>query len=104
VSIVLAVVCFGLLVSSSRTPLAGRTPEYLGEDSLLSGTLAAADIDGIQRGNPGEPVMAVVKHYIANEQELARQTSSSNMDERTLREVYGRTRTTSPAASRRTSA
>jgi beta-glucosidase len=81
-------VILGPGVSSSRTPLAGRTPEYLGEDSLLSGTLATADIKGIQTGNPDEPVMAVIKHYIANEQELDRQTSSSNMDGRTLREVY----------------
>ena len=75
-------------ISSSRTPLAGRTPEYLGEDPLLSGELAAADIRGMQHGNPGEPVMSVLKHYVANEQELDRQTSSSNMDGRTLREVY----------------
>lgn len=73
---------------SSRTPLSGRTPDYLGEDSYLSGTLAGAAVDGIQTGNPAEPVMAVVKHYIANEQELDRQTSSSNVDGRTLREVY----------------
>jgi beta-glucosidase len=81
-------VILGPGVSSSRTPLAGRTPEYLGEDSLLSGTLAAADIQGIQTGNPTEPVMAVVKHYVANEQEFDRHTSSSNIDGRTLREVY----------------
>jgi beta-glucosidase len=81
-------VILGPGVSSSRTPLAGRTPEYLGEDSLLSGDLAAANINGIQKGNPSEPVMAVLKHYVANEQELDRQTSSSNVDGRTLREVY----------------
>ncbi len=75
-------------LSSSRTPLAGRTPEYLGEDSLLTGNLAAAVTDGIQRGNPGQPVMAVLKHFVANEQELDRQTSTSNVDGRTLREVY----------------
>jgi beta-glucosidase len=75
-------------VSSSRSSLAGRTPEYLGEDSLLSGTMAAAGINGIQDGNRDEPVMAVVKHYLANEQELDRQLSSSNLSERTLREVY----------------
>jgi beta-glucosidase len=75
-------------ISSSRTPLAGRTPEYLGEDPLLSGELAAADVRGMQRGNPGEPVLSMLKHYVANEQELDRQTSSSNMDGRTLREVY----------------
>jgi beta-glucosidase len=74
-------------ISGSRTPLAGRTPEYLGEDSLLSGNLAAASINGM-RGNKDQPVMAVVKHYVANEQELDRQTSSSNIDGRTLREVY----------------
>ncbi|MGL3198860.1 MULTISPECIES: glycoside hydrolase family 3 C-terminal domain-containing protein [Curtobacterium] len=73
---------------SSRTPLSGRTPDYLGEDSYLAGHLAGSLIDGIQNGNPDEPVMAVVKHYIANEQELDRQTSSSNIDGRTLREVY----------------
>lgn len=81
-------VILGPGVSSSRTPLAGRTPEFLGEDPLLSGTLAAAGVNGIEKGNRDEPVMAVVKHYIANEQELDRQTSSSNMDGRTLREVY----------------
>ena len=75
-------------VFSSRTPLDGRTPEFLGEDPLLSGEIAAADTDGIQSGNPGEPVLAVLKHYIANEQELDRQTSSSNPDQRTLQEVY----------------
>ncbi|WP_158862069.1 glycoside hydrolase family 3 protein [Leifsonia sp. AG29] len=81
-------VVLGPGVSSSRTPLAGRTPEYLGEDSLLSGTLAGATINGIQTGNPTEPVGAEIKHFIANEQELDRTTSSSNLDERTLREVY----------------
>lgn len=81
-------VILGPGVSSSRTPLAGRTPEYLGEDSLLSGSMAGASIKGMQEGNPDEPVMSVVKHYVANEQELDRQTSSSNMDGRTLREVY----------------
>jgi beta-glucosidase len=81
-------VILGPGIFSSRTPLDGRTPEYLGEDPLLGGDLAAADINGIQNGNPGRPVMAVLKHYVANEQELDRQTSSSNMAERTLREVY----------------
>lgn len=72
-------------ISAGRTPLAGRTPEYYGEDVLLSGKLAATAIEGIQ-SVPG--VMADVKHYVANEQELDRTTSSSNVDERTLRQVY----------------
>ena len=78
----------GPAVISGRTPLDGRTPEYLGEDPLLGGLVAAAQINGIQDGNPNEPVLAVLKHWVANEQELDRQLSSSNMDGRTLQEVY----------------
>ena len=82
-------VLLGPGIASGRTPLSGRTPEYLGEDPLLSGNLAASVTNGIQRGTPdGEAVMSTLKHYIANEQELDRQTSSSNIDGRTLREVY----------------
>lgn len=72
-------------LASGRTPLSGRTPEYLGEDSLLTGTLAAAGVKGIQQDGK---VGATLKHYVANEQELDRQTSSSNIDERTFRQVY----------------
>ncbi|MFC7533035.1 beta-glucosidase [Actinoplanes sp. GCM10030250] len=71
-------------LASGRTPLSGRTPEYLGEDPLLTGLMAAAGTRGIQ----SRPVLAALKHYVANEQELDRQTSSSNADERTLREIY----------------
>ncbi|MGC3994026.1 MAG: glycoside hydrolase family 3 C-terminal domain-containing protein [Propionicimonas sp.] len=75
-------------VSSSRTPLAGRTPEYLGEDAVLAGNLAGAMIKGIQNPTGDRAVMAEVKHYVANEQETDRQTSSSNVSERALREIY----------------
>ncbi|MEV6301924.1 glycoside hydrolase family 3 C-terminal domain-containing protein [Actinoplanes sp. NPDC051861] len=71
-------------LASGRTPLSGRTPEYLGEDPLLTGLMAAAGTRGIQ----STPVLAALKHYVANEQELDRQTSSSNADERTLRQIY----------------
>lgn len=75
-------------VSSSRTPLAGRTAEYLGEDSVLSGLLAAAQVKGIQNPTGDRAVMGELKHYVANEQELDRTTSSSNVSERALREIY----------------
>ena len=75
-------------LAGGRTPLSGRTPEYLGEDPLLTGLMAAAGVRGIQEGNRDKPVLATLKHYVANEQELDRQTSSSNVDERTLREIY----------------
>jgi beta-glucosidase len=75
-------------VTSGRTPLAGRNPEYLGEDSLLGGSLAAEITNGLQGGNPDKTVLANIKHYVANEQETNRQTSSSNIDEQTLHQVY----------------
>ncbi|MCS5715461.1 glycoside hydrolase family 3 C-terminal domain-containing protein [Herbiconiux sp. CPCC 205716] len=75
-------------IASGRTPLSGRTAEYLGEDPLLSGTLGAANTQGLEKGDPEKPTLAVLKHYVGNEQETARQTSSSNLDERTLKEAY----------------
>lgn len=72
-------------IASGRTPLSGRTPEYFGEDPVLSGVLGAAGVRGIEDNNP---VLADVKHYTANEQELDRSASSSNMDERTFRQIY----------------
>lgn len=74
-------------LASGRDPRSGRTPEYLGEDPLLAGELAAAMVHGF-RDNPAEPVESVLKHYVANEQEIDRQTSSSNIDQRTLRQIY----------------
>ncbi|WP_123940161.1 MULTISPECIES: beta-glucosidase [unclassified Frondihabitans] len=78
----------GPAVDIVRSPWAGRNGEYLGEDPLLSGTLAGDWINALRNGNPGEPVAAVVKHYLGNNQEIDRSTSSSNIDDRTLHEVY----------------
>lgn len=75
-------------LASGRAPYLGRNSEYLGEDPLLGGLMSAYMIRGLQEGNPEAPVEAVIKHYTANEQELDRRDSSSNMDERTLREIY----------------
>ncbi|HEY3337967.1 MAG TPA: glycoside hydrolase family 3 N-terminal domain-containing protein, partial [Propionicimonas sp.] len=75
-------------VASARTPLAGRTPEYFGEDPVLSGRLAAAQVTGIQSPTGDRAVMGELKHYVANEQELDRQTSNSIVSERALRELY----------------
>ncbi|WP_210479223.1 glycoside hydrolase family 3 C-terminal domain-containing protein [Naasia sp. SYSU D00948] len=80
-------VVLGPGVASARTPLSGRNAEYFGEDPLLSGLSAAVNIQGMQ-GNEDKPVLANLKHYVANEQETDREESSSNMDERTLREIY----------------
>ena len=81
-------VVLGPGLAGGRTPLSGRTPEYFGEDPLLTGLLTAATVRGLENGNRQKPVMSNLKHYVANEQELDRQLSSSNISERTLREIY----------------
>jgi beta-glucosidase len=71
-------------VNLARNPQLGRTAEYMGEDPLLAGKMAAAVIRGVQSNG----VMACVKHFAANEMEYPRTLSDSIVDERTLRELY----------------
>ncbi len=67
-----------------RTPLNGRNFEYYGEDPVLAGSIAAGYIRGCQ----SEGAAATPKHLALNNQEICRTTGSSNVDERTLRELY----------------
>ncbi|MFE1646129.1 glycoside hydrolase family 3 C-terminal domain-containing protein [Microbacterium sp. P01] len=71
-----------------RHPWGGRNAEYLGEDPLLAGTLSAEWIRSLRESNPGQPVASVLKHFVGNQQELDRAASSSNIDERTLHQLY----------------
>ncbi|HZJ24531.1 MAG TPA: glycoside hydrolase family 3 C-terminal domain-containing protein [Anaerolineales bacterium] len=71
-------------VNIHRTPIAGRNFECFAEDPFLSGMIASAYIKGIQDKGVG----ACIKHFIANDQEYERHSMSSEVDERTLREIY----------------
>jgi beta-glucosidase len=69
----------------ARVPMNGRNFEAFGEDPYLSGTTAAAEIQGIQQNS----VIATAKHYAENSQERDRNTVSEDVDPRTLHELEG---------------
>lgn len=71
-------------VNIYRAPMNGRNFEYLGEDPFLAGKMAVSYIQGVQ----SQGVVATVKHYAANNQEWDRNNVSSDMDDRTLHEIY----------------
>ncbi|HEU0291490.1 MAG TPA: glycoside hydrolase family 3 C-terminal domain-containing protein [Anaerolineales bacterium] len=77
-------ILLGPTVNIHRTPIAGRNFECFAEDPYLSGMIASAYIKGIQDKGVG----ACIKHFVANDQEYERTTISSEVDERTLREIY----------------
>ena len=71
-------------VNLHRHPLWGRNFEAFSEDPILTAKLAVAYIRGVSE----QGVIATVKHLVGNETEFERYTSSSVIDERTLRELY----------------
>ncbi|KAF3065928.1 hypothetical protein GL218_09292 [Daldinia childiae] len=67
-----------------KNPAGGRNWEGFGADPYLQGIAMAETIEGMQSVG----VQANAKHYILNEQELNRETISSNIDDRTIHELY----------------
>ena len=73
----------------SRDPRWGRTEESYGEDPFLVGTLTVAFAQGLQGPDPKHWLSAsLMKHFLANENEDTRSSSSSDFDERLFREYY----------------
>ncbi|QSB27528.1 glycoside hydrolase family 3 C-terminal domain-containing protein [Flavobacterium sp. CLA17] len=71
-------------INMVRTPLGGRTYEYMSEDPFLNKKIAVPLIVGLQE----KDVMACVKHFAANNQETNRDFVDVQIDERVLREIY----------------
>lgn len=77
-------VLLGPAINIKRSPLCGRNFEYISEDPYLAGELSASYINGVQSQHVGTSI----KHFAANNQEHERMIGSSEVDERTLREIY----------------
>ena len=71
-------------VNLHRSPYGGRHFECFSEDPVLTGTIGAALVQGLQ----SQGVAATVKHFVANDSETDRLTVDAHVDERTLRELY----------------
>ena len=73
----------------ARDPRWGRSEEVYGEDPFFNGTMAVAFIHGLQGDDPNYwQAAALLKHFLANENEDHRNTSSSNFDQRLFWEYY----------------
>lgn len=79
-----ASVLLGPTTNIHRSPLNGRNFECYSEDPYLASRLVVGYITGLQERG----VAATVKHYVCNDSEYQRMTISSDLDDRTLREIY----------------
>ncbi|AJY45727.1 beta-glucosidase [Martelella endophytica] len=71
-------------VNIHRSVTNGRNFECYSEDPELTAALAVGYVEGLQ----SRKVSATIKHFAGNESEIERTTMSSEIEERSLREIY----------------
>jgi len=71
-------------INIKRTPVCGRNFEYYSEDPYLTAELAGQQIRGCQEMG----VASCLKHFCCNNREWDRLSQTSEVDLRTLREIY----------------
>jgi beta-glucosidase len=71
-------------VNLHRTPIGGRNFECMSEDPYLTARTAVAYVRGVQQ----EGVASCIKHFVGNDTEFERMSIDSQIDARTLRELY----------------
>ncbi|MFQ9856330.1 MAG: glycoside hydrolase family 3 protein [Ruminococcus callidus] len=82
---------WGPTVDPERDPRWGRTEEGYGEDPFLIGEMTTAYTQGMAGDHPTyRRVIPTLKHFCANNNEKERNSCSSNVTPRTLREYYYR--------------
>ena len=79
-------------INMARDPRWGREEENYGEDPLLAGTLAVQFVKGFQGEitpeTPYYKIVATAKHFAANNYERGRQSTTSFVSEKNMREYY----------------
>jgi beta-glucosidase len=71
-------------VNLHRTPVGGRNFESMGEDPYLTAEMAVAYVKGVQ----SQGVASCIKHFVCNDTEFERMSIDSQVDMRTMREIY----------------
>ncbi len=75
---------YGPAMNTHRSPYAGRNFEYYSEDGFLAGTIAAAEVEGIQ----SKGVYVYIKHFAFNDTETHTRCLSTFFNEQAAREIY----------------